>query len=192
MQKVIIPLSKSKMILLFTVSVLFITIGYWVFGLDTAYIESNRRFNNPFLVHGIGLMSAILGVFCVIAIVRRLADPAAGLIMDEFGITDNSAAFSLGLIPWSDISGFEICQVQWQRFLCILLKDPDAYISKLGIVKQALLKANRRIVTSPVAINSNSLSISFDELVTLIEQYFAAYNNSSKPTQLSNTTQSKD
>jgi hypothetical protein len=183
MQKIVIPLSKSKMILLFIASVIFIIVGCWIFGLDAAYIESNQRFNNPLLVHGIGLMSAILGVFGIFAIVRRLVDPAAGFIMDEFGITDNSAALSLGLIPWSDISGFEICQVQWQRFLCILLKDPNAYISKLGIVKQALLKANRRIVASPVAINSNSLSISFDELMALIEQYFAAYNNSSKPTQ---------
>jgi hypothetical protein len=174
MQKIIVPLSKSKIMLLLVASVLFVIAGYWMFGLDAAEVESHRRFNSPLLVHGIGLASIVFGGLGVIAIARKLVDSSPGLVLDERGLTDNSSAFSAGLIPWPDITGFEIRQIQKQRILYVLLKDPDKYISRFGPVKQALLKANQRIAASPVAITSSSLSIGFDELVALIDGHFEA------------------
>ena len=153
---------------------MFVIAGYWMFGLDAAEIESHRRFNSPLFVHGIGLLALVFGGVGVIAIARKLIDSSPGLVLDEHGLTDNSSAFSAGLIPWSEITGFEIRQIQKQRVLYVLLKDPDKYISKFGPVKQALLKANQRIAASPVAITSSSLSINFDELVALAEKHFDA------------------
>lgn len=174
MQTVMVPLGKFKIILLLAGSILFVIAGYWMFGMNALEIASNRRFNSPLFVHGVGLASMVFGGFGVIVTTRKLFDQSPGLVLDELGLTDNSSAFSAGLIPWSDISGFEIRQIQRQRMLYVLLKDPDAYISRFGPVKQALLKASRRIAASPVAITSSSLSINFDELVELVDRHFAA------------------
>lgn len=174
MQKIVIPLSKSKIVFLLAASVSFVLVGVWLFGMDAAEIASGRRFDNPIVVHGIGLVSMLFGGLCAFAIARKLIDPAPGLVLDARGLTDNTSALSAGFIPWSDIIGFEVRRIQRQRILYVLLDDPHAFVSKFGPIKRMLLKANMRMSSSPVAITSNALSISFDELTALVERHFAA------------------
>lgn len=174
MQKTVIPLSKSKLLGLATISALFVAGGYWMFGMDAADIEQQRRFNSPLFVHGLGLACIVLGALGCVAIARKALDSSPGLVLDELGLTDNSSAFSGGFIPWSSIEAFEVRQIQNQRILYVVLKDPAAYIARFGPLKQALLKANQRMAASPVAITSSSLPMGFDELIRLVEQYHAA------------------
>lgn len=95
--------------------------------------------------------------------------------MSAAGIVDSSGTVSAGLIPWSDIQGFGIHEIQKQRMLIIKLADPEKYIRAGGPMKQALNRMNTRICGSPVAISSNALKINFDELVRLCNSYHAKY-----------------
>ena len=171
MQSTKIPLSKSKVLFLLVISIIFLVMGYWLYGMDAAEIESRRRYNSPAFVHGIGIAAFIMGTFGCIVAVRKLFDTTPGLVLDENGLTDNSSAFSAGFIPWNEIAGIEVRQVQRQRILYILLADPEAYIAKFSPLKQKLMRLNMRMAPSPVAVISNSLSVSFDELLDLATKY---------------------
>ena len=175
MQKVVVPLSKSKMSFLLALSALFAIVGYWLFGMGATAIQSGRRYNEPWFVHAIGIASMVLGGLGATAIARKLIDPSPGLVLDARGLTDNTSAMSAGLIPWSDIAGFETRRIQNQRILYVLLNDPNAFVSKFGPIKRALFNANSRFGSSPVAITSTALSVDFDELATLVGRHLEAY-----------------
>ena len=53
----VIELSKTKLLLLIFGSLAFIGIGLWMVSLDAAHIETQRRFNSPLFVHGLGYLS---------------------------------------------------------------------------------------------------------------------------------------
>jgi hypothetical protein len=174
METVVVPLGRSKMLLLLGASLLFVFAGAWIFGLDAAEIAAQRRYNNPLIMHGAGMAAMMLGGLGAIVMVRKLVDRRPGLVLDAHGLTDNSSAVSAGLIPWRDIAGFEVHRIQGQRLLYVLLHDPDAYIARCGPIKRVLLRANQRIAASPIAITSNALSMDFDTVVALTERYLAA------------------
>ena len=164
-----IKLSKTKLTLLVVAACVFVAIGYWLLTLSAAEIETHRRFNNPLFVHGVGLASILFFGLAGVIGIRKLFDSAPGLIIDDQGITENTSVFSAGFIPWSDISGLEVKQIQNQRILYLLLKDPEKFIATCAPVKRVILKAAKGFAASPVAITSSSLKISFDDLVSAID-----------------------
>lgn len=47
-----IELSKTKLLLLIVGALIFVALGIWMYQLDPAWIEAQRRFNSPVIVHG--------------------------------------------------------------------------------------------------------------------------------------------
>jgi len=177
----IIELSKTKLLLLITGALIFVALGIWMYQLDPAWIEAQRRFNSPVIVHGIGIVSVVFFGACCAAGIKKFLEKKPGLVLSAAGIEDNSSAVSAGLIPWSDIQGFGIHEIQKQRMLVIKLADPEKYIRAEGSMKQALNRMNTRICGSPIAISSNALKINFDELVSLCNSYHAKYGRTAAP-----------
>jgi hypothetical protein len=171
----VVPLSKVKVLLLIFGSIVFVALGFWMFQLDSAWIESQRRFNSPTLVHGVGIIAVVFFGFCGAAGIRKLFDRRPGLVLNAAGIMDNSSGASAGLIPWADIERFETSVIQKQRLLVVKLVAPEKYVSSGGSFRRALNRANMKLVGSPVAIASNALKIDFDGLVALCNDYFARY-----------------
>ena len=52
----VIELSKKKIFLLILGSCVFVAVGAWMLSLDEATIQSQRRFSNPLLVHGLKIV----------------------------------------------------------------------------------------------------------------------------------------
>jgi hypothetical protein len=177
----IIELSKTKLLLLIAGALIFVALGIWMYQLDPAWIEAQRRFNSPAIVHGIGIASIVFFGACGAAGLKKSFDKKPGLVLSAAGIVDNSSAVSAGLIPWSDIQGFGIHEIQKQRLLIIMLADPEKYIRAGGSMKQALHRMNTRICGSPIAISSNALKINFDELVGLCNSYHTKYGRTATP-----------
>jgi hypothetical protein len=173
----IIELSKKKILLLILGSCAFVVLGAWLLSLDEATIQSQRRFDNPLLIHGAGLVSIVFFGACGVFGIKKLFDKKAGLIFNSSGIVDNSSGVSAGLIPWSEILGAEILEIHKQKMLIIKVRNPQKYIERGGTLKQALNKANHKICGSPIAITSNALRINFSELLSLFNQYKQKYGN---------------
>ncbi len=70
-------------------------------------------------------------------------------ICDEY-FYDNSSAISLGKIAWSDM---EIAYMK-DGFLNIILKNPEAYIAKIGRFQKQLIQANFKLGYGNVCIST--------------------------------------
>jgi hypothetical protein len=169
----VVPLSKTKLVLLIILSVGFVALGFWTFQTDSAWIESQRRFNNPMLVHAIGIFAMGFFGLGVVVGIRKLFDPKPGLVLSSAGILVSSG--SVGLIPWGDIEGFTTHKIHRQKMLVVKLVDPEKYVRAGGALQQALRRTNMNMVGSPFALSSNTLEISFDELVALCGKYLEKY-----------------
>ncbi|MFD1123029.1 STM3941 family protein [Methylophilus flavus] len=155
----IIQLSKSKIVVLLLISIVFVWLGWWMFSLDAVQIQSQRRFNSPEFIHGLGLVAIILfGLGMVVAIIKFF-DKKPGLVLNSQGIYDNGSGVSAGFIPRSEITGFGIWEFQKQKLLIVLLEDPEKYIEAGNVFRRALNRANYKLCGSPIAITSNALKI---------------------------------
>ena len=176
----IIPVSRTKVLLQILAACAFVAMGLWMFSLDPQTIQAQRRFNNPVLVHGLGLASVIFFGLAGLYAVRKLFDRKPGLIFSRAGIQDNSSAVSAGLVPWNEIVGAETIEIQRQKLLIIKVTDPERYIERGSSLRRALNRANHRMVGSPITISSTGLRISFAELVALFQQYHEKFGSASQ------------
>jgi hypothetical protein len=170
-----IPLSRTKLVFLLLGAMAFGVLGVWMLSLGDAEIAEQRSLSNPTLFRIIGGASTLFGVLGVAFSFRKLFDRRPGLVLSAEGITDNSSGVAAGLIPWSDITGFDVYQMQKQKFLVILVEDAEKYILRGNPLQRTLHRANLRMVGSPVSISSNTLKINFEELCALVESYRARY-----------------
>jgi hypothetical protein len=173
----IIALSKTKIVLLILGACAFVVLGAWLFSLDEATIQSQRRFNNPTFVYGIGLVSIVFFGLCGIFALRKLFDKGPGLIFNSSGIVDNASGVSAGFIPWSEVVGAEILEIQKQKILIIKVKNPEQYVDRGGLLKRTLSRANYKMCGSPITISSNALKVDFPKLCALFNQYHGEYGN---------------
>jgi hypothetical protein len=171
----IIELSKTKIVRLLLGASAFVAAGIWMVSLDAASIQSQRRFNEPMYVHGLGLVSIVFfGIFGLLAL-KMLFNKKPGLVFNNSGIVNNASSVSPGFIPWSEVVGAEIFEIQKQKMLIIKVRDPQAYIGRGSSLRRTLNKANYKMAGSPISISANALKIDFSELVALFDQYQRKY-----------------
>ncbi len=171
----IIPVSRTKVLLLTIASCAFVAAGAWMLSLDEATIQAQRRLSDPLLFRGVAVAGIVFFGLAGLYAARKLFDKKPGLVLSPSGILDNSSAVSAGLLPWNEITGTEVVRIQKHKLLVITVKDPERYIERGGRLRRALNRANYRMVGSPISISSNALRISFDELVALVRQYHASF-----------------
>lgn len=83
-------------------------------------------------------------------------------------------------IKWQDVKNLRIKQVATSQFLLIEVTNPEAYLSTVSGFRQKLLQLNHKTYGTPIAIASNSLVYSFDDLVRLIQARWALYQQSQR------------
>ena len=173
-----IPLSKKKILLLLFATIAFVACGIWIATNPEMFIPNIFRITNPEIIR-IGGIAGILffgagGIYGI----KKLFDKKFGLIIDANGITDNSNASSIGLIEWNDISEIRTKQVMSTKFLLIDIVNPEKYIAKAKNGIQAkLMKANMNIYETPLSITSNTLKYDFGKLEKLIQTEFKKNKN---------------
>lgn len=169
-----IPLSKGKLLLSALGAFAFVAIGFWfVLAPPTTY----SSFFGPAVTIIIGLIAILFFGGIAILVIGKLFDPRPGLIIDEQGLTDNSGGLSAGQILWADIEDFSVLQIQRQRLILILVKNPQDYIDRQrNGWKRKLMAMNYRQYGTPVSISTNGLRISFAELVEILKHHLATFH----------------
>ena len=160
-----IPLSKTKLALLVVGSLLFVALGLWLAQLDAATIASQRRYNNPAVMHGLGIVCALLFSATAAFGLIKLRDDRPGLAFGPDGFTDNASATAAGFVPWADVTGVGVMEFNRQRMLVVGVRDPEKYIARGGALKRMLGRANTRMCGSPVVISAHALKTDFGTLV---------------------------
>lgn len=121
MTKIEIPLRRNKLLLGIGGSILFITLGFYLF-MTVAYQQTRYR---PELVKCLGIAAIVFFSGTGIYGSRKMFDNNIGLIIDNNGITDNTNASSSGLIRWADITEIRTEQVMSTKFLAHLHQRPE-------------------------------------------------------------------
>jgi hypothetical protein len=167
MNKIEIPYSKIKLTIGTIFSFLFVIGGFFML-----ISMNNENFIYNLVVKTFGILGIIFfGTTCVYG-AFRLFDNKPGLIIDDFGIIDNSNMSSIGLLEWIDIKEIKTKSYNSTSFLLIYLYDSDKYLNKANGFKRRLLKANNKKYKTPISIISNTLDCNFDELEMIISEKF--------------------
>ena len=160
-----------------SLALIFVIGGMWLLMIDSAEIEANRRFNNPWLIHGVGAICIILFGYFGFLNIKKLFDTKHGLIFNNTGIVDNTSAVSVGFIPWTDISGADTLEFKKQKMLVVHVKNPARYASQRNIIQRLIIKANHKFYGSPIIIASTTLKTDISALTHIFNQYFAQYGS---------------
>lgn len=175
----IIELSSTKLVLTFLGSCAFVAAGGWMLSFDEAEIRTGRSFgflfSEPWVVYGVGLASVVFFGACALYASVKLLDQRPGLVLNSTGFVDNASGVAAGFIPWSEVLGAGIYEVQGQKMLIVGLRDPQKYIDRGNALKRLLNKGSYKMMGSPVAVSSVALKIDFKELVSLFERYHRKY-----------------
>lgn len=172
--KIIVSLSKSKITLLLTGSIVFVILGI-------LFILHPERFltiffKNEEIIRITGFASVGFFGLCAIFYVIKLFDNKPGLIIDKNGILDNSSGIPSGLIPWQDIQDINVLEIVRQKIILIVVSNPEDYIvrQKSGF-KRKISRLNYSKYETPVQITANGLKCSFKELLEMINNNLKIY-----------------
>ncbi len=167
-KETVIPLSKTKIVLLTLGSLVFVAGGAWMWTFGGPEITMDTLFYKIISLAAV-LFFGMTGIYGL----TKLFDNKPGLVINQQGLIDNSSAVSGKLIKWSDIEGLEISQIQSTKFILIFVHNPQHYIDQASYVGRFWMKMNHKTYGTPLSISSNSLKCNFDELVVLIEKHLA-------------------
>jgi hypothetical protein len=171
----VIELSKAKLLRLLLVACALVILGILMLQPESEWTGSRPDFNEPALIRATGLFTVAFFGLCALLGVQKLFEKKPGLVLNSTGILDNSSGIAAGLIPWSEIVGFDIFHMPGERSLVINVIDPDKYVNRGSTIRRVLNKANVGLSGSPIAIASNSLKIDFDDLLQLCNAYLKKY-----------------
>lgn len=175
--RVVIPLSKKKIVALLVTSLVFL--GLFIMILFLPLEPEKTRFA-PLFMRVISIIGILLSGLAFVYGIRKLTDKSMGLIIDEHGIFDNSSGVSSGLIRWSDITSIETSRMFSSDFMLIYVSNPKCYIDKNKGVKKLIQLANHKMCDTPLSISTNNLQCSFEELENTMEECLKTY----MPTQM--------
>lgn len=162
-ERIEIGLNRKKLVLILLGSTLFVAAGLW-FVINTSSVNKD-----PTYVKIVG-MASILFFGCIFFFtIRKLLDKKPGLIIDNSGITDNASGVSAGYISWHDVEDIRVCQVRKEKFLMIIVRNPQDYLNRQSNgLKRRIMQQNHKYYGSPVSISANTLKIGFKELEDLL------------------------
>ena len=159
---IVIYHSRKKLLLLSVGAAMFIAFG--VFLLTTGKVEDRI----------LGIAGLVIFGLCLLAIIWQLMKRAPALIIHYSGILYNPSHSSSGFLRWEEISGIFIATMTGrghkQRFLAIVPKDLNAFLSRQSAFKTRLAKMSIRLVGAPINISASTLPISLEELIQNIQQ----------------------
>jgi hypothetical protein len=118
--------------------------------------------------HASGYKTVVLSWFgvpfftlAVVLICVQLFRRGPSIVMNAEGIRGPK----MGSVPleWSDIAAVSVGQIRRQKFLCLWLRDQDAYVARLPAARRLAAKGN-------IALGFPATSLSFNGLEPGLEQ----------------------
>ncbi|MBL8170301.1 MAG: hypothetical protein JNJ50_19235 [Acidobacteria bacterium] len=163
MRALVIYTPKKRLIRNMLVSVAFVAIGIWMLAFPAEEIGLDDT------------LAAYIGIpffgFCGLFFLSRLLWPKPAVVVDEAGLLDNASACGVGLIPWTEIRDVRIASFMNQPFLAVYVADPEKYLRRANPLKRAIMRANQSWVGTVSNIPLSALSISADELHSVVRKH---------------------
>jgi len=171
-----IPLNKIKLTLMLLSSIIFCGAGIW-FEMDPPGINT-PILGNPITIFIFGLAIILFSGLAGFILFKKLSDSSFGLIISDEGVVDNSSGISAGFVPWTDITAIKETRVFNQRFINLVVKNPQDYIARQkSFIKRKLVQSNYSSFGTAISISANGLKCNQSELKVILDNKFAGFNN---------------
>jgi hypothetical protein len=163
-QRIIIPLSKTKVSLLLLGSLAFVASGFWF------VTNPPPTFLPPMALKLVGVLTVLFFSLTGVVAIRKMLDTEPGIVIDEEGIKDNSSGLAAGLIPWRDIKDLSVLEIGRQKMIMIHVTSPQKYIDRQpSFIQKKVAQLNLNNYGSPISLSANTLKCSFDELFNILK-----------------------
>ncbi|SNC59722.1 hypothetical protein SAMN06265337_0110 [Hymenobacter gelipurpurascens] len=121
---------------------------------------------------GLGLITiAFFGTGAAIG-AKQFFDTRPRLQITDEGILDRT--LGAGLILWTDITDAYVRSINHEYFICLQLRDEQAYLSRLSPLKRKLAGANEALGFTPLSINLSGVDLNPEQLLEYILKQSAA------------------
>ncbi|MGG9963576.1 STM3941 family protein [Ferruginibacter sp. SUN106] len=166
MEEILIPFSKKKLRLILCVALAFVAAGIFCTTLQDSLYFSD--FNLTVTYKQLGYFFISFFSIAAIILVYKMWDKSPKLIIDKLGITDKTGNTE---IFWRDITKLSVFTTHGQRMLMIHVTNPQEYIDRqTKTINRKSMWVNYKMHGTPLSINTNTLDISTDELIKIINE----------------------
>jgi hypothetical protein len=172
---VTIRASKAKLIALGVTALMFILMGVWLYELPPGHFGHLGPLGHVYAVRAVAVAGMVFfGCAGAFAFVKYF-DTAPALTIDGRGLRDRSSAVAVGFVPWHDVAGVKEYGLLGQRFVVVMLREPDKYSGALAPWLRPIARINTRMCGSPVILAPTALELEFAQLYRLVEAGLAKY-----------------
>lgn len=130
-----------------------------------------------------------IGVFMFFVLLHRIIKAPAVFVMDSEGVYMNPAGVELGRFKWSEIAEIRETEVVGNRSsrggpamlpaVAIVLKDPNAYISRFPKLLSPLFKFREAEAGTPLLLEPSMFGERYAEIIAKMREEVAKANKSS-------------
>lgn len=172
--ELIISKNYWKLLLFALGALIFVYLGYRLVSDADSFISSKYRGTGFIIVAGI--ISIIFFGMIAILVITILINRKPAFIINSKGIIDHGSAIGGFLIRWEDIGRLQIKTIQKTKFIIVHVKNPQFYLTQAGIFKRFWMNLNYKIYGTPIAITTNTMNISTEELIKMIRESKKEFN----------------
>lgn len=172
-EEVVVPLDRRMLGVL-----LFAAISFVVGGALLVLIPGLREGAEGWQKIAAGFAGMVFFAGVTVALIRLIRSKKPGLIVNDRGFVDASSGVAAGVVSWEQVRSIGFTNVKGGKFITVMVKDPEAFVQRGGLIKRLLCRLNARMYSSPVQISARSLAISHDELAQLLIGRFALWQRS--------------
>lgn len=137
MDMLVIQPSRTKWSALLLLAIGFVALGLWLVLAGTSVL--------------VGWVNVAFFGFCAVTFARQLADRRPRIVVDDKGVTDNT--LGVGCIEWGDIVSTELRRIPGNTFLCLELRQPSKYLSRMSPVVREMTQANKALAFTELSVN---------------------------------------
>ena len=163
--RVIVYADGTRVVLLAVVCALFAALGGWMMTVPGS--------DDPVMFQVLmGALSTLFFGGSTVFLVYTLVRGKPLLVIDSDGLYHNATLLvNAGFLAWSEIAGYRRYTISNQESLSVILRDPQAVISRASVWRRGLLRMSVRMSGTPVNIPRSILPLTIDELYAEISSF---------------------
>lgn len=170
-----VPFKKSSLIFMELLSSTFIALLLFFLTLNDVTL-----FDSPLMAKFLIFFLLFIFGFAFVFTTIRLFKPNDAVIVNQYGVTNNSSIGSCGFVPWAEIKSVSLNVFGAQTFITLDLYDPEKLISLLPFSKKLFHRMNQKMGYSGENISVSNLPITPIELGQKITESLYHYGNPEK------------
>jgi hypothetical protein len=173
-QEIFIPASRKKYIMQAIGSASFIVLGVVMYLCISLFADEPLK---QVIIKIGSVLSILFFSFTLVIVSKKLRSKNIGLVINQDGFHDTSAALNIGFVYWKDVTGFKEFTSYQTKNLVVIVKNPQQYINNAtGYASKKIAQANNKLLGSPVALTATTLTISYEALKKLMTAQTALGN----------------